>query len=112
MRFTKLAILILIAGMLISAGGCAGRNAHPIAAQQIGDANRSCETLRLLVSTNEASIIRKMKQDEAKLLSNIWWFLWFPPLMDVKGAEKCEAEALRVRNNYLRILMNEKGCTN
>ena len=106
----KLIALLIIVGILVSIGGCAGRNAHPIAVQQVGDSNRSCETLRLLISTNEASITRKMKQDEAKLLSNIWWFLWFPPLMDVKGAEKCEAEALRMRNDYLRILMSEKGC--
>ena len=96
--------------VLIFLVGCAGRDANPVASHQIGDDNRTCESLQLEISQNEVIIDKKLKKDSGKFLTNALWCAITPLAMDTKEAEKTEAEALQKRNNYLRILMNEKNC--
>ena len=104
----KIAMTICLITLLV--GGCAGRDAYPVGVVQVGDSNLSCDALKLEMSQNETLIAKKLKHDQSKLWSNIFWFIWFPPLMDVKEAEKIEAEALQRRNNRLEVLMVNKKC--
>jgi len=90
--------------------GCGGHEPNPVALHQVGDDSRSCKSLRLEIAQNEAVITKKIKKDEGKFWSNTLWFLFFTPAMDLKEAEKTEAEALQHRNEMLKILMSEKGC--
>jgi hypothetical protein len=90
--------------------GCGGHEPNPVALHQIGDDNRTCESLRLEIAQNEAVITKKTKKDESKFWTNTAWFLILTPAMDLKEAEKTEAEALQQRNDCLKILMAEKGC--
>ncbi len=90
--------------------GCGGHEPNPVALHQVGDDRRSCESLRLEIAQNETFITKKVKKDEGKFWSNTLWFLFFTPAMDLKEAEKTEAEALQHRNACLKILMAEKGC--
>jgi len=101
---------IVVMVPIVLMAGCAGHEPNPIATHQIGDDNRTCESLALEIAQNEALATKKMKKDESKFWSNTLWFLLFTPAMDMKEAEKTEAEALRARNDYLKILMSEKGC--
>lgn len=100
--------ICLIAILLIA--GCAGRTAYPVATHQKGDDNLSCDALESMMAKNEIGIIAKIQHDESKLLSNTFWLIVLPPLMDLKEAEKVEAEALWRRNNRLKILYRMKGC--
>ncbi|MCD4699342.1 MAG: hypothetical protein K8R91_02070 [Phycisphaerae bacterium] len=100
--------LLSAIGTITLVAGCAGHAPNPIASHQIGDENRTITSLQLEISQNEALAIKKTKTAETKVWTNTFWFLVLAPLMDVKGSEKAEAEALRARNNYLRILISEK----
>jgi hypothetical protein len=105
----KLSITVITLAIVLMSG-CGGHEPNPIATHQIGDDNRTCKSLELEVSQNEALITKKLKKDESKFWTNTAWFLVLTPAMDLKEAEKTEAEALQARNNYLKILMSEKGC--
>ncbi len=104
----KVVMIICLVGILLQ--GCAGRDAYPVKISQSGDRDISCKGLELEMSRNKTSIAVKLAHDRSKLWSNIFWFIWFPPLMDVKEAEKTEAEALQRRNNRLEILMLDGKC--
>ena len=104
------ALLTTICFVALLVGGCAGRDAYPVSIVQVDDGNLSCDALKLEMSQNETLIAKKLNHDESKLFSNVFWFIWFPPLMDVKEAEKTEAEALQRRNNHLEVLMLDKKC--
>lgn len=103
-------VLCTICLLLIVCVGCAGRRAHPIATDRRNDRFLSCGAMKREIEQNEVLIARKLDKDKSKLWSNIFWFIWFPPLMDVKEAEKTEAEALQRRNNRLRESMLDMGC--
>jgi hypothetical protein len=96
--------------LLLFIVGCGGHEPNPVAAHQVGDDARTCESLRLEIAQNEALITKKLKKDESKFWTNTLWFLFLTPAMDLKEAEKTEAEALQHRNECLKILMAEKGC--
>lgn len=100
--------ICLIAISLIA--GCAGRDAHPTKVHQRGDQSLSCNSIASEISNNRFLITEKLAHDRSKLWSNVWWFIWFPPLMDVKEAEKTEAEALQRRNDYLQTIFRDKNC--
>jgi len=102
--------LVLIVCLVLLVGGCAGRDAYTVKTHRAGDRDTSCSGLKLEMSRNETLIAKKLAHDRSKLWSNVFWFIWFPPLMDVKEAEKTEAEALQRRNDHLDVLMKDKGC--
>ena len=89
--------------------GCAGRDPNPIPITMQGDENRTCESLE----TEMSQIQGKMKELEPhidKFGTNVFWFLFFTPLMDVKDAEKIEYRAYQERYDRLIILGREKEC--
>ncbi len=96
--------------IVLSIIGCGGRRPQIVVANQRNDRFLSCEAMAREMVQNEVLITEKLKRDRSKLLSNIFWLIWFPPLMDVKEAEKSEAEALQRRNNRLETLMLDKDC--
>ena len=107
---TKIILMLILGIVAVYITGCGGHEPNPVAAHQIGDDNRSCQSLRLEIAQNEALADKKAKKDDTKLGTNILWFILWPPAMDLKESEKTEAEALRHRNECLKILMAEKGC--
>lgn len=68
------------------------------------------------MSQIETEIDTKQQQKETKDIWNVVFFVtgflvivpWF--FMDVKGAEKTEAEALKRRHKRLRLIAADKGC--
>jgi len=72
--------------------------------------------LKAEISQIQTEIRTKQQQKETKDFWNVaeligGFFIiipWF--FMDVKGAEKAEAEALKTRRNRLMLIATEKGC--
>lgn len=90
--------------------GCAGRQANPVPAYYPGDEKRSCMSLQAEMAQIQNSIQRLMPH-ENKFMTNAAWFILFPPLMDLKDAEKIEIEAFRLRHNRLMLIATEKNCS-
>ncbi len=109
-------VLALIVGVLFIAQGCAGRSAHPVTVVQSGDTKKTCKALR----KETQQILRRIhkmvpyikKKDKKKVLKMVTGALiiipWF--FVDMKDAEKVEANALRERYNYLSTLVGERNC--
>ena len=109
-------IIAAIVVVLFIAQGCAGRSAHPVTVAQSGDAKKTCKALRK--ETNQ--ILRRIhkmvpyikKKDKKKVLKMVTGALiiipWF--FVDMKDAEKVEANALRKRYNYLADLADRHNC--
>ena len=95
--------------------GCGGREAHPIAAYQPGDAKRSCEGLRLEIAQIDADMAAKLPKTK-KGGKNVACFLtgfliivpWF--FIDLKNADKTEYDAMKARFNRLMLMAAEKDC--
>jgi len=96
--------------------GCAGHEPNPIAAYMPGDEGKSCKMLKAEIAQLETEIDVKCQQKETKDFWNVAELVggfilivpWF--FMDVKGAEKVEAEALKTRVNRLMLIAGEKDC--
>ena len=109
-------IISAIVVVLFVAQGCAGRSARPITVAQSGDAKKSCQALR----KETKQILRRIhkmvpyikKKDQKKVLKMVTGALivipWF--FVDMKDAEKVEANALRKRYNYLADLADRHNC--
>ena len=109
-------IISAIVVVLFVAQGCAGRSARPITVAQSGDAKKSCQALR----KETKQILRRIhkmvpyikKKDKMKVLKMVTGALivipWF--FVDMKDAEKVEANALRKRYNYLADLADGLNC--
>jgi len=104
---SKIIITVFLLPIIV---GCAGRESNPVALHYPGDENRTCKSLQQEVAQNEVQIRKKLEKDKSKFWTNTAWFIVFTPAMDMKEAEKTEAEALQERNKVLRILMAEKDC--
>jgi len=95
--------------------GCGGREAHPIAAYQPGDGDRSCEGLRLEIAQLDADMAAKLpktKKDAKNVVCFLTGFLiivpWF--FIDLKNADKAEYDAMKTRSNRLMLIAGEKKC--
>jgi len=108
-----LCILLSITTFLI---GCAGRLANPIQAYLPGDENRSCKAYQAEIASLDADMQRIMPETSkfgynaicagAGIFTLGIGFLF----MDLKGAEKTEWGAMRVRRNRLLVYAAEKEC--
>lgn len=110
MRWTYLLLLT------IALAGCGGRSANPIASYQPGDEDRSCTGLQTEIANNEQEIIRLVPYEDAtgkNVALGVTGFFFIIPLffMDFKDAEELEIRALRRRNQYLREIAYNKGCS-
>ena len=107
MKSLKILIILLV----LVVGGCpsAGRDPNPIATHFPGDEERSCEALKLEFDQIETEM-KLLKPKINKFGTNLFWFLLWAPLMDVKDAEKIEYDAFQRRYNHLLIIARDKDC--
>lgn len=104
--------LIASMGML----GCAGRAANPVLQDQVGDNQKSCDTLQTEMSGIQSQI-QKLVPESDKTSKNVGlgiggFFLlgipWF--FMDLTDAEKAEINAYNMRYNKLLTIATQKKC--
>ncbi len=105
-------LLVLAAGL----AGCGGRSPNPVASYQPGDEQRSCTGLKTEVASTEQEIIRLLPYEDAAgknvALGVAGVFLIVPFFfMDFKDAEELEIRALRQRNQHLRAIAYDNGCS-
>lgn len=110
----KITACILITSIAIV--GCAGRAANPVLLDQVGDNQKSCETLQTEMAGIQSQI-QKLIPESDKTGKNVGlgiggFFLlgipWF--FMDLTDAEKAEINAYNMRYNKLTTLATQKKC--
>ena len=96
--------------------GCAGRAANPVLQDQVGDNQKSCDTLQTEMSGIQSQI-QKLVPESDKTSKNVGlgiggFFLlgipWF--FMDLTDAEKAEINAYNMRYNKLMTIATQKKC--
>ena len=108
-KVTALLLCLGIFATLFLCAGCAGRNPNPIPMHIEGDSKLNCEALQL----QKEQCMEEMARLEPKcnkFVSNTFWFVVFPFLMDCKDAEKVEYDAYQRRINYIDSLLLSNGC--
>lgn len=109
---------ILAATLIASVSllGCAGRAANPVLQDQVGDNQKSCETLQTEMAGIQSQI-QKLVPESDKTSKNVGLgigglFLlgipWF--FMDLTDAEKAEINAYNMRYNKLMTIATQKKC--
>ena len=110
----KITASILIAAIALM--GCAGRAANPVLQDQVGDNQKSCDTLQTEMSGIQSQI-QKLVPESDKTSKNVGlgiggFFLlgipWF--FMDLTDAEKAEINAYNMRYNKLLTIATQKKC--
>ena len=110
----KLIAITLITSITII--GCAGRAANPVLQDQVGDNQKSCDTLQTEMSGIQSQI-QKLVPESDKTGKNVGlgiggFFLlgipWF--FMDLSDAEKAEINAYNMRYNKLMTIATQKKC--
>lgn len=110
----KITASILIASIALM--GCAGRAANPVLQDQVGDNQKSCDTLQTEMSGIQSQI-QKLVPESDKTSKNVGLgiggiFLlgipWF--FMDLTDAEKAEINAYNMRYNKLLTISTQKKC--
>ena len=104
-------ILIVSVGLL----GCAGRAANPVLQDQVGDNQKSCDTLQTEMAGIQSQI-QKLTPESDKTGKNVGLgiagaFLiipWF--FMDLTDSEKTEINAYNMRYNKLMTISTQKKC--
>ncbi len=107
--------ICLLLSLTILFVGCAGRTANPIPAFLPGDNKRSCNVLEAEMAQLQADMQRLLPKTNKGVTNALWAtagvFLIVPFFfIDLKGAEKIEFEAMRVRHNRLLLISADKGC--
>jgi hypothetical protein len=107
--------IFVILVLLSFIAACGGRAAHPVAIQQYGDAQKTCDALQVEMASIQSQITELLPQTDKTANRVGWgvaglfiWPLWFA--MDLSDAEKHEVEALRQRYNYLLSISQTKKC--
>lgn len=106
-------VFVMAAAMVV---GCGGRSANPIASYQPGDEQRSCTGLQAEIASNEQEIIKLLPYEDAtgkNVALGVTGFFLIVPLffMDFKDAEELEIRAYRQRNQRLREIAYNNGCS-
>jgi hypothetical protein len=96
--------------------GCAGRKAHPINIQQLGDSNKNCEALmhEMMFIQNEINrLLPKTDKSSKNVAIGVAGLVFLPAIafMDLSKAEEIEIDALRQRYNHLLSLSLTKKCS-
>jgi hypothetical protein len=107
--------IILIAALVASFAGCAGRAANPVMTHQYGDGKKSCSALQSEMSFVKSEIRRlipETKKTSKNIILGVTGAFILVPLffMDFSEAEQIEVDAFRRRYNHLAILSEEKNC--
>lgn len=104
---------LVIAGLLVS--GCAGRDAHPIAASQPQDNSASCSSIQAELDANNLRMAQLSREEGWKVAQNVGAAvvgvftlgIGFAA-MDFKDAAGTERDALETRNRYLAQIAAER----
>ncbi len=96
-------------------GGCGGRAAHPIMISQVGDKEKSCESLKVEMSQQQQQMSRLMPKTK-KAVGNtllggfgvIFPFVWLA--MDFNDSEQVEFNAHCQRYKHLSSIAAGKKC--
>jgi hypothetical protein len=107
--------LVTALAIFVFLQGCAGRAANPVMVDQVGDNQKSCETLQTELASIQAQI-QKLVPESDKTSKNVGlgvagFFLivpWF--FMDLSDAEKAEINAYNMRYNKLTMIATQKKC--
>lgn len=97
--------------------GCAGRAANPVIQDQIGDNQKSCDTLQIEMAGIQTQIQALIPQSDKTgknvglgigglFLLGIPWFF-----MDLTEAEKNEINAYNARYNRMQTIAAQKKCS-
>lgn len=106
---------VYVAAVLaITLGGCAGRDAQPIATVQAQDAVATCAMISAETQANNLKVQELADEQGLKVAQNVAagvvgivvWPVWFA--MDFKGAASKDVVALQARQQYLAALAVEK----
>lgn len=115
-RTTAPVAALVAVGLALS--GCAGREAHPIAATNPSDSVFDCAGIEREFAANERQILATLKersnaQGKNVVLGVTGALIFFPALffMDPKSPEKVEIDALRNRNKVLEDIARSKKCS-
>lgn len=115
-RRTAPVAVLVAAGLVLL--GCAGREAHPIAATNPSDSVFDCAGIEREFAANERQILATLKersnaQGKNVVLGVTGALIFFPALffMDPKSPEKVEIDALRNRNKVLEDIARSKKCS-
>jgi hypothetical protein len=110
----KLTALVVSISIFVSA--CAGRAANPVLLDQVGDNQKSCETLQTEMAGIQSQI-QKLVPESDKTGKNVGlgigglFLLGIPWLfMDLTDAEKAEINAYNMRYNKLTTIATQKKC--
>ncbi|WP_436033912.1 hypothetical protein [Rhizobium rhizogenes] len=115
-RSDALPIAVLLCCAIVLSG-CGGREAHPIAATNVGDSGMDCGGISREFEANERQILSTVKersqaQGKNVILGATGVLLFWPALffMDPKSPEKVEIDALRNRNQVLSEFGRSRKC--
>ncbi len=110
----------LVAALVLGAltlGGCAGRDAHPVATVGHFDQALNCAQLQAEISRNNRYINQLVDEKNGARERNVavgvvGALLFWPALfaLDLSNAEEVEINALNNRNMYLVGQANRKDC--
>lgn len=110
--------LVLACALLLC--GCAAREVTPIAMSQPGDDTLTCDQLSAQVAANSTSEASYRKQDKDVENGNIAKGIggatpFVGPIIagstDLSNEEQVKARSLADRNEQLKYLAKQKGCT-
>jgi hypothetical protein len=114
---TKPALTLAAAALAAMLAGCAGRPAAPVAANQPGDPDKSCNDLLKEVNYNQYLMARDVRESNHIKANNADYVAGdsiFMPLFltryDPGKGPSIELKALQVRNANLTKLAVDKGC--
>jgi hypothetical protein len=107
---------VLLTGVVLSLGACAGRAPNPVAVVQPQDRSMDCTAIQAESKSNADKLVGLGKEDGGKVAQNVAAgvagvfipVLWFA--MDFQNASGKEAQALNARQQYLGTLA-EQRCT-
>jgi hypothetical protein len=111
----KTVLASLLTALLLA--GCAGRTANPVPIVQAYDDDLSCQQIAAEIQANEARAVQLAAETKSSRNRNIGvgvvgGILFWPALfaLDLSGAAKAEAEALKSRSEHLANMRVGRGC--
>jgi hypothetical protein len=114
---TKPVLTLAAVALVALLAGCAGRQAEPVAANQPGDPDKSCNDLFKEMNYNQYLEARAVRESDHVKANNADYvagdaFFWPPYLLryDPGKAQSTELHALQVRNANLNKMAVDKGC--
>ena len=101
---------IMMAAML-SLAACGGRVARPVQVEKSFDELLSCAHLTGEYDVNIKRLAELTGEKDDRLRNNVGLLISSPLFLDFSGTLKAEAQAILARNERLRALMADKGCS-